>query len=111
MFGLVVKEPYVAYVGWRALYDGFNIQLLADRTSTAGSAAATRTLIKWANRGRPSPWKAMLAAAKYELTRTTDKEWQHREDKFVLRCNPLSSHGYLYIALFELEDTAETEEE
>ena len=117
MFGLTVKEPYLGYIGWRAILSRGYVDIVPNRGSSLGSSESQERLLTWVNkpmilpplpkRKRPrkvTPWKQMTEAAK-NMSGSDRENWEVCEGPFVLRCNPCASYGYLYIALFEREPT------
>lgn len=113
MFGLTIKEPYVGYIGWRAIFHRGHVDVVPNRASLIGDNQSHERLLEWVNlkmvlppppkRKRPvkvTPWAQMQAAAS-NMSASSDENWELSEGPFVLRANPCASYGYLYIALFE----------
>jgi hypothetical protein len=113
MFGLRVKEPYSGYVGWRAIYNNRYIDILPDRGSRYGSEDVIANLTDWVDtlcrvgeekRGK-SPWNRMLKEVPEKLSTTDRDTWEFRSGDNCLRASPNASYGYLYIALFKIDET------
>ncbi len=121
MFGLRVTESHDGYIGWRAIFTRGYVDIVPNRGSSHGNEESIQRLLKWANtprklppppkKKRPrkvTPWKQLLEDTPNELSTSETKTWEVSEGNFVLRANPCSSYGYLYVALFErTEEPAE----
>lgn len=109
MFGLQTDEPYVGYLGWRAIYTDGYIDILPDRGSKDGSTKAIAHLLAWVNHPPSddvmSPWRRMMEEVPKELTPFSTRTWEIREGDFVLAANANASGGYMYIALYQRAET------
>lgn len=103
MYGIEIKEPVIAWIGWRAIHHpGSNwIETLHDRLDSEGIKENKEALIAWANEGA---WKAMTDWAD-TVSGSSSEVFSSMEGNYELRASPKASYGHLYISLFETVPT------
>jgi hypothetical protein len=98
-FGLrAIPEGVACAWGARLIWPD---DLVWDRTDVFGSEIERSALIEWLNGGALSAARleARRMADAYELRGSEDRVVTlHEDEKGVVKANPQSSHGYLYMA-------------
>ena len=100
MFGRVIEGERVAYLGARAIYEGYKrdyfVDLLPDRQ---GGENVSDAFLFWLN-NRAMPW--LRATVKSQALGTDSNEaLSLTEYKYHLCASPQGSYGYLYVGAVE----------
>ena len=95
-WGIKAPEGVATHWGARAIYKApTGIDLLWDRQSMDGLQADREALSKWINKTGLPGLKKLLK--KEYLASDEMREVEFREGGYVIKANPRSSHGYLYL--------------